>query len=93
MSRSPRSARAFAARGATGEAASVFVVRAAEALAIYHDAPGSEARLAERGIDYVVIGPHERKDLGANEAAFKARYPVAIQVGPYTVYDVRGAHG
>ena len=40
-----------------------------------------------------MIGPHERETLGADEAAFAARYPVLTQVGPYTVYDVRGAHG
>ncbi len=66
--------------------------RTAEALAIYRNAPGSEARLAARGIDYVVIGPHERDQLGADEAAFKARYPVLVQVGDWTVYDVRDAH-
>jgi hypothetical protein len=65
--------------------------RAAEVRAIYADAPGSEARLAERGVDYVVIGPHEREALGADEAAFRARYPVLLQVGDWTVYDVRGA--
>jgi hypothetical protein len=47
--------------------------------------------MAAIGIDYVVIGPHERDQLGANEAAFKARYPVLVQVGEWTVYDVRGA--
>ena len=67
--------------------------RRAEVLAIYQNAPGSEARLAQRGIDYVVIGPHERDALGADEGAFRDRYPVLTQVGPYTVYDVRGAHG
>jgi len=65
--------------------------RREEVLAIYANAPGSEARLAERGIDYVVIGPHERQTLHADEAAFRARYPVLVQVGAWTVYDVRGA--
>jgi hypothetical protein len=66
--------------------------RTAEALSILRAEPGSEARMAAIGIDYVVIGPHERDQLGANEAAFKARYPVLVQVGEWTVYDVRGAH-
>ena len=29
-------------------------------------------------------------DLAPNEAAFKARYPVLVTVGDWTVYDVRG---
>ena len=45
---------------------------------IYRAEPGTEALLAERGIDFVVIGPHERDALEADEAAFRSRYPVLV---------------
>ena len=47
--------------------------------------------MAQRGIDYVVIGPHERTALHADETAFQARYPVLVEDGEWTIYDVRGA--
>ncbi len=58
---------------------------------IYRAEPGTEAILAERGIDFVVIGPHEREALQADEEAFRSRYPVLTSAGDWTVYDVRGA--
>jgi hypothetical protein len=68
-----------------------YEARTAEAARIYRAEPGTESLMARLGIDYVVIGPHERSDLDANEAAFEARYPVLVTVGDWTVYDVRGA--
>ena len=68
-----------------------FEDRRAEVRRIYKAEPGTEALLAERGIDFVVIGPHERKDLAADEAAFRERYPVLVTVGDWTVFDVRDA--
>ena len=68
-----------------------YEARTEEAKSIYRAEPGSESLMARLGIDYVVIGPHERTDLHANEAAFQARYPVLVTVGEWTVYDVRGA--
>jgi hypothetical protein len=65
--------------------------RTDQALSIYRADPGSEALIAILGIDYVVIGPHERDDLHADDATFRARYPILVQVGEWTVYDVRGA--
>ena len=58
---------------------------------IYRAEPGTEALLAQRGIDFVVIGPNERDTLQADEAAFRARYPVLVEVGDWVVFDVRGA--
>ncbi len=68
-----------------------YMPRADEVRRIYRTEPGTEALLAKRGIDYVVIGPHERDQLGADEAAFRKRYPILVTVGDWTVYDVRGA--
>jgi hypothetical protein len=68
-----------------------YAPRTAEVKRIYRAEPRTESLLAQRGIDYVVIGPHERDQLGADEAAFRQRYPVLVTVGRWTVYDVRGA--
>jgi hypothetical protein len=63
--------------------------RQADVLAIYRLGPGADALLARYGVDYVVIGPDEVADLGANLAAFEARYPVAAREGPWTIFAVR----
>ena len=65
--------------------------RREEVRRIYRAESGTEALLAERGIDFVVIGPNERDALQADEAAFRSRYPVLVSAGEWTVYDVRGA--
>lgn len=58
--------------------------------AIYAYAPNAPALLSQYKIDYVVIGPDAISELGANLAAYQARYPVVIQTPSYTVFDVRG---
>lgn len=68
-----------------------YVPRSEEVKRIYRAEPGTEALIAKHGIDYVVIGPHERDQFHADEAAFQKRYPVLVTVGRWTVYDVRGA--
>jgi hypothetical protein len=68
-----------------------YQARTDEVHRIYRAEPGTESLIAKHGIDYVVIGPHERKDLQADEAAFRKRYPVLVTVGDWTVFDVRGA--
>ncbi|HET8628239.1 MAG TPA: hypothetical protein VFL91_12500 [Thermomicrobiales bacterium] len=56
--------------------------------AIYAFAPDAPALLRRYNVSYVVIGPAERQDLQANEAAFRARYPVAISTEHYEVFKV-----
>jgi hypothetical protein len=56
---------------------------------IYKLSPEGEAVIREFGVDYVVIGPDERTTLGADETAFAARFPVAVETDQYRVYDVR----
>jgi hypothetical protein len=49
------------------------------------DAP----RLLERyGVDYVVIGEEERRQLGADENAYASRYPCVLRTPNYRVYAV-----
>ncbi len=57
---------------------------------IYAFGARASALLAVYGVDYVVIGPFERDELGANVAAFQERYPVVISTQNYMVLDVRG---
>jgi len=57
---------------------------------IYAFGARASALLAVYGVDYVVIGPFERNELGANVAAFQERYPVVISTQNYMVLDVRG---
>jgi hypothetical protein len=64
--------------------------RQAQVRAIYRFEPGTEDLLRSYGIDYVVIGPDERTNLGAAEEAFRQRYPVAFETDGFRVYDVRG---
>ena len=40
-------------------------------------------------VDYVVIGPEERARLGADSAAYRARYPRVIRTAGYEVFAVR----
>ncbi len=65
-----------------------FQGRAAEALRILTWQDDAPELIARAGIDDVVIGPYERDQLGANEDAFRARYPVVIDTGDYQVFAV-----
>lgn len=40
-------------------------------------------------VDYVVVGPNEKKELGASDA-FAQRFPIAIQTEKFTIYQVSG---
>ena len=57
---------------------------------IYADLAEADEIFEEYQIDYIVVGPYERKDLGANEAELGGRYPVVAQTPDWAVYDVRG---
>jgi hypothetical protein len=45
--------------------------------------------LTRLGVDYVVVGPAERLELGADEALFGNLYPVVIDHAGYRVYQVK----
>ncbi|MDP9364200.1 MAG: hypothetical protein M3Q10_08240, partial [Chloroflexota bacterium] len=57
---------------------------------IFALAPDAPRLLREHGIDYVVIGPAERRELGADLAAYRERYPTVIRTANYAVFDVGG---
>lgn len=68
-----------------------YEARQEEVRSIYRFDQGTEEVLARYGVDYVVIGPDERSSLGADEEAFRARYPLAFETPAYRVYAVGGA--
>ena len=45
--------------------------------------------IARYGIDYIVVGPWERDQLGANVDAFLLRYPLTIRTPNYWVFKAR----
>ena len=58
--------------------------------AIFAYDPDTPELLKKYGVDYVVIGPEERREFAVNYTAFSQRYPVIIRTPNYTVFDVRG---
>jgi hypothetical protein len=65
--------------------------RQAEVGRILALAPDAGALLRRYHVDFVTVGPAERKDFGADPAAWRARYPRVIATRDYEVFDVRGA--
>jgi len=59
--------------------------------AVFALAPAATDLLAAYGVDYVVVGPNEREQLGADPAAFEARYPRVLRTATYQVFAVRSA--
>jgi hypothetical protein len=55
---------------------------------IYAGAPDARALLDRYGVDYVLVGPHERALEGFREEAFRG-LPLAAEQGRYSLYRVR----
>ena len=64
-----------------------YVGRQNEIRRIYAGAPDAESLLAKHGVDYVVVGPHERREAPVNEAFF-ARYSLVGETGEYKLYKI-----
>jgi len=64
----------------------------ADVRAIYGGGWDAPTLLRDYGVDYVVIGPGERKDFDVNEAFF-ARYPLLLATPSYRVYRVWAGGG
>jgi hypothetical protein len=54
-------------------------------------APDAEDLLRRYRVDFVAVGPEERRNFGADSAAWHARWPVVIATRDYQIFDVRGA--
>lgn len=55
---------------------------------IYRGGPNAVTLMEKYGIEYVLISPEERANLGPNEAFF-TRYPVAAEAGQFKVYKIK----
>src|SRR5262245_6555423 len=58
---------------------------------IYQGGAQMTEPLSRLGVDYVIVGPAERAELGADETYFGNLYPVAIDHAGYRVYQVKRA--
>ncbi|HKR00237.1 MAG TPA: hypothetical protein VJT09_06165, partial [Pyrinomonadaceae bacterium] len=61
--------------------------RLREVRQIYAGGPEAERLLSKYNVEYVVVGPHERREAGLNEAFF-ARYKVVGVTGEYRLYKI-----
>jgi len=68
-----------------------YTERAAIVKEMYGDLGNADALFAQYEIDFIVVGPHERKDFGADDAGLEARHPIVAETNDWAVYDVRGA--
>jgi hypothetical protein len=64
-----------------------YLERQRELMRIYAGAPGAQALLDKYGVEYVVVGPHERRELNVNDPFF-ARYELAGETGEYRLYKI-----
>lgn len=56
--------------------------------AIYQGTDATPSLIGQYPIDYILIGPHERSNLHANQTYFNQNFPVAYQSQNYTIYKV-----
>jgi hypothetical protein len=56
--------------------------------AIYAGVPEAPALLRHYGVDYVVVGPHERRAFAVREEWLRERYPIVLETPSYRVYGV-----
>jgi hypothetical protein len=57
--------------------------------ALYVLGPNAAEIISAYGIDFVVIGPWEIQNFGADPQAWRQRYPVVIETANYLVFAVR----
>ena len=61
--------------------------RQSEIRRIYAGAPDAESLLAKYNVEYVVVGPHEQRELPVNEEFFK-RYRLVGETGEYRLFKI-----
>jgi hypothetical protein len=65
-----------------------FTERESEIRRIYSGAPDAIQLIDQLGIQYAVIGPHERNILSVNDQFF-ARFPIIGELGEYRLYKIK----
>jgi uncharacterized membrane protein len=50
--------------------------------------PGTPDLMLKYGVDFVVVGPTERTDYGADEAYWLAHHELVLESGPYKVFAI-----
>lgn len=65
-----------------------FVQREGEIKRIYLGSPDADQLLRKHGVEYAVIGPHEKMVTPVNEAFF-SRFQMVGEVGEYKLYKIR----
>ena len=62
--------------------------RFAAAATMLSGGPGTASAVARYGVDYVVIGPRERRDMGASDAYWDTHGDLVFRQGKYSIYRV-----
>jgi hypothetical protein len=62
--------------------------READVRTMYTGGPKAAALLAQYKVDYVYMGPWEKKELKGNDAWYAARYPAVYDVDGLRIYEV-----
>ena len=65
-----------------------FVRREGEIKRIYLGSPDADLLLRDYGVEYAVVGPHERSVIPINDA-FLSKFQKVGEVGEYTLYKIR----
>lgn len=65
-----------------------YTQREADVRAVFALAPNADRVVAEYGIDYVMIGPGERREFKPDESAFRRRFPVIVATAEYEIFQV-----
>ncbi|MCI0347403.1 MAG: hypothetical protein L0221_18495 [Chloroflexi bacterium] len=70
-----------------------YELRAAVVAQMYRDLANASPLFATYEIDFIAVGPIERRAFGADDAALRARYPIVARTAEWAVFDVRSAGG
>jgi uncharacterized membrane protein len=62
--------------------------RARELATMLAAEPGFEALLEQHGVDFIVVGPHERRRYGAQPERFRPRYARVLTGAEYEIFSV-----
>jgi hypothetical protein len=66
-----------------------YAQREADVRTIYGGGANAETLLQHYGVNYVVIGPIERAQFGANESYYATKYQAVVDAAGYRVYKIR----